>query len=185
VPVLVCQGHRQRKLPWGVRLPSTQTQCAGFEIEIAIATRRAGFRRFQPIPRASRWRLSDSLAIRAALRSRCGRRRAPSHRAAPCNSRLPRGSRRTSAGFARFSGAVSDASPGVDPVEARLRIFILSFQRSQIDLKEQMAIIGSPFQIQFHGFVVGQADGRSFCGVVRFGLFVKLTRKSSISSTFS
>jgi len=51
---------------------------------------------------------------------------------------------------------------GVNPVEARLRIFILSFQRSQVDLKEQMAIVRGPLQIQFHGSYKPTGEQRTF-----------------------
>jgi hypothetical protein len=46
-----------------------------------------------------------------------------------------------------------------------------------------MAIVGSPFQIQFDSLVAGQADGRGLLLVGRHP--PRLTRKSSTSSTFS
>src|SRR5208337_882806 len=58
-----------------------------------------------------------------------------------------------------------DVSLGVDPVEARLRILILLFERPEVDLEEQMAVVWRPLQIQLHGFVAGEADGRGFWGL--------------------
>jgi len=44
--------------------------------------------------------------------------------------------------FFGWSGSIVD----LDPVEARLRIFILFIERPEVDLKEQMAVVGRPLQ---------------------------------------
>jgi hypothetical protein len=55
---------------------------------------------------------------------------------------------------------------GVDPVEARLRVFVLAFGRAEVGLKEDVAIVRSPAEIELDGFVASDADGRGFSGGV-------------------